>query len=123
MISGGAVVLEVADVSRAVRFYIETLGMKLVAELSDASSIIDAGDGFHLELRSGATGGPSSPRAQVTLYTKVPLEEAVAIYENRGVSFTLQGEAGRPKTACFEDQDGHRFALVAPPFDSDERLS
>ena len=53
MIRGGAVVVHVADVAVAVRFYIETLGMKLVEE-RPVESVIDAGEGFLLALRAGA---------------------------------------------------------------------
>jgi catechol 2,3-dioxygenase-like lactoylglutathione lyase family enzyme len=105
MIRGGAVVLNVADVGQAVRFYVETLGMKLVAEEAGGASIIDAGEGFQIELQSGPT---SSARPTVKLYAKVPLEEAVAIYENRGVRFVTSGQ-----TATFSDPDGNTFVLTA----------
>jgi catechol 2,3-dioxygenase-like lactoylglutathione lyase family enzyme len=102
MISGGLVTLRVADVERAVRFYVETLGMKLVEEGAGAS-IIDAGEGFRIELRQGA------PRdSAITLYSKLSLDEAVAIYENRGVVFTVDREEG---TAQFRDADNNLLTL------------
>ncbi len=101
MIRGGMVRLHVRDIGSAVRFYIETLGMKLVAE-PVGSAIIDAGEGFDLLLVAGTTS-----TADVVLRTKVPLEVAVAIYENRGVVFE-RGAGG----ALFGDPDGNRFTLV-----------
>lgn len=98
MIRGGAVVVEVVDVAQAVRFYIETLGMKLVEERT-GESIIDAGEGFLLALRAG----PDRTKRGVELRTKVPLAEAISIFEMRGVVFT---------GARFEDPDGNAFTLV-----------
>jgi catechol 2,3-dioxygenase-like lactoylglutathione lyase family enzyme len=105
MIRGGAVVLGVADLSRSVRFYVETLGMKTVAE-TEGAFVIDAGEGFLIELRSGHTVS----RATLKFYAKVPLAEAIAIYENRGVVFQRSEGAG-----SFTDPDGHELVLVADP--------
>lgn len=101
MIRGGMITLGVRDVASAVRFYIETLGLKLVEETPQAS-VLDAGDSFLIELRVG-TPGQSSP---VTLFPKVPLAEAISIYEMRGVSFADDGG--------FTDPDGNRLRLRAP---------
>lgn len=114
MICGGAVVVNVTDVARAVRFYIETLGMKLVSEDAQAS-IIDAGDGFRLELRAG-----TSRTSPVHLYTKVPLEEVIAIFENRGVAITVQRQGQTAVSAQFDDPDSNRFVILPQP--GDERL-
>ena len=99
MIAGGAVVVPVASVASAVRFYIETLGMKLVEERPD-ESIIDAGEGFLLALRPGTA---RLAAGAVELRTKIPLAQAIAIYENRGVVFT---------NGHFADPDGNAFRLV-----------
>lgn len=99
MIRGGAVVVPVASVASAVRFYIETLGMKLVEERS-AESVIDAGEGFLLALRPGT----ARIRNGIELHAKIPLAEAITIYENRGVVFDASGR--------FEDPDGNAFTLV-----------
>ncbi|MBX3259762.1 MAG: VOC family protein [Labilithrix sp.] len=108
MIRGGAVALGVSDVGRAVRFYVETLGMKLVREAPDGSAIVDAGEGFQIALSAGGAGAPS---ASVQLYPKVPIDEAIAIYENRGVSFTIERTEGRV-VARFQDPDANSLALV-----------
>lgn len=100
MIRGGMVTLAVRNVGEAVRFYIETLGMKLVEERA-GSSILDAGDDFLIELRPG-TPGAAVP---ITFFAKVPLAEAIAIYENRGIVFTTDG--------VFNDPDGNPLRLAA----------
>ena len=110
MIRGGMVMLNVSDVARAVRFYIETLGMKLVEE-SDGAAVIDAGEGFRIALRAGV--GPGGSSLAVTLYPKVPIDEAIAIYENRGVTFTTE-RTDRLVTARFRDPDANLLCLVQP---------
>ena len=101
MIRGGMVTLAVRDVASSVRFYIETLGLKLVEETAEAS-ILDAGESFLIELRAG-TPAQTQP---LTLFPKVPLAEAISIYEMRGVSFADDGG--------FTDPDGNRLRLRAP---------
>jgi catechol 2,3-dioxygenase-like lactoylglutathione lyase family enzyme len=110
MIRGGLVTLNVSDVGRAVRFYIETLGMKLVEEAADGSAVIDAGEGFLIGLRSGGAPGAG---AAITLYPKVPIEEAIAIYENRGVTFVIERPEQGHVTARFRDPDANLLCLQA----------
>jgi catechol 2,3-dioxygenase-like lactoylglutathione lyase family enzyme len=111
MIRGGLVTLFVKDVGTSVRFYIETLGMKLVEE-STHWAVIDAGDGFRIGLQSdglpATARGSSSTR--VGLYPKVPIREAIAIYENRGVRFDVK-EDGALTLAHFRDPDENALYL------------
>lgn len=112
MIRGGQVTLPVRDVNRAVRFYVETLGMKLVEEAGAARAVIDAGEGFHLALVLADRPPTSGSRASgdgtptVGLSPKVPLAEAVAIYEMRGVVFEQRDGA-----AYFRDPDDNALFL------------
>lgn len=111
MLRGGKVVLAFRDVGRGVRFFVETLGMKLVSESAD-ESLIDAGDGFILAIRQGE--GSSGPTG-IGLGAKLSLDETVAILENRGVSVRRTGDE-----AAFESPEGHAFVLYpAPPAPSD----
>src|SRR5436190_147672 len=107
MICGGLVTLSVKDVAASVRFYIETLGMKLVEEGGPKWAVIDAGDGFRIALREGKGGVTGS---SVGLLPKVPLKEAVAIFENRGLSFAVS-EEGSNTIARFADPDGNSLYL------------
>ena len=107
MIRGGLITLAVKDVGLAARFYIETLGMKLVEELGSTWAVIDAGDGFRIALRSDVSSTQTMP---VGLIPKVPLREAIAIFENRGISFDVSDDG--PRTiARFRDPDGNSLYL------------
>lgn len=112
MIRGGFVTLSVRDRDRAVRFYVETLGMKLVEE-APAWALIDAGDGLRIGLSVAPSEDPSGPVAAnrwIGLYPKIPLDEAIAILENRGVRFDVK-EAGGRTSAHFCDPDGNALAV------------
>lgn len=100
------ITLAVRDVTASVRFYIETLGLKLVEQTAEAS-ILDAGASFLLELRAGAPG----QNTHVTLFPKVPLAEAISIYEMRGVAFGDDGS--------FQDLDGNTLRLRVSPLPSE----
>jgi catechol 2,3-dioxygenase-like lactoylglutathione lyase family enzyme len=116
MIRGGSrgehadsIALPAPDVDASVRFYVETLGMKLVAAGPHGHAVIDAGDGFLLRLDAAlAEGSRTTP--PITLYTKVPLSQAIAIYENRGVRFVrFDARSG------FCDPAGNAFVLAEEP--------
>ncbi|CAN5922862.1 hypothetical protein BH11MYX4_BH11MYX4_30740 [soil metagenome] len=111
MIRGGLVTLFVRDLDRAVRFYVETLGMKLVEEAGSSWAVIDAGDGFRIGLHEGAgIEGRGASAPSVGLYPKVPLREAVAIFENRGVKFDVKDD-GPVTLAHFRDPDDNVLYL------------
>jgi catechol 2,3-dioxygenase-like lactoylglutathione lyase family enzyme len=116
MIAGGNVTLTVADLGRALRYYIETLGMKLVEE-SPGWAVIDAGEGFHVGLRAAAQGADAASvtaRAPVDMSVgfkvKGRFDDAIAVLENRGIVFEKQS-AGKSKVAAFTDPDGNPLYL------------
>lgn len=109
MIAGGQVTLFVRDVASAVRFWIETLGMKLVEE-DKGYAVIDAGEGFRVALHAGKTNVGST---KVGLYPKMPIKEAIAILENRGVAFEIIEDA-KVVLANFKDPDGNLLYLRQP---------
>lgn len=81
MIESGRVRLPVSDVERSLRFYIETLGVKLVAS-GEGTARIDLGGGFEVDLVR------ENGHAALTLALRGNFEEAVATYENRGLVLT-----------------------------------
>ncbi len=112
MIRGGRVTLHAGDVAASVRFYVETLGMKLVEERPDGTAILDAGGGLRIGLRAGMRprqGSDATDDAVLTLQVKVPLAEAIAIFENRGVVFERTASG-----VVFVDPAQNRIALESP---------
>lgn len=111
MIRGGLVTLFVRDVERAVRFYVETLGMKLVEGGGNDWAVVDAGDGFRIGLQPGALeGGRGAFAPAIGLNAKVPIKEAIAIFENRGVRFEVNDD-GPVTLAHFKDPDDNALYL------------
>jgi catechol-2,3-dioxygenase len=115
MIAGGNVTTVVTDLGRAIRFYTETLGMKLVTE-SVGWAEIDAGDGFIIGLHPAKVGAPKAAAhtgqspVSVGLRVKGQLGDVVSVLENRGITFHLQTDAA-VKLAFFADPDGNPLYL------------
>ncbi len=120
MIAGGHVTLAVTDLGRAARFYLETLGMKLVAQ-NARTVTLDAGDNLIIVLLSGrrenrpiADLATVMPDTMIGLRAKGQLDDVVAVLENRGIVFVLQG-TGPDRRAHFRDPDGNEFYLFSAP--------
>ncbi len=95
----------VASRPRALRFYVETLGIKLVEE-RQGCSVLDVGQGARLGLVEVANG---APRVAVGLaVANVP--RTVALLENRGVVFRSEAHAGMA-ASTFDDLDGNTLYL------------
>lgn len=112
MIRGGLVTLYVRDVETAVRFYVETLGMKLVEQAPPDWAVIDAGEGFRIGLHKGglSEGARGVDAPSVGFYPKLPMNEAIQILENRGVKLDVKGD-GPLRLAHFRDPDGNVLYL------------
>lgn len=117
MLKGGNATIYVADMDRAVTFYTETLGLRLLFRAGDHWASIDAGDGLQLGLHPA---GPQSPEpgtvGAVTVGFTVdePIDQVVATLEKRGVA--VQGPVGddsaRLKLAFFADPDGNQLYMT-----------
>jgi catechol 2,3-dioxygenase-like lactoylglutathione lyase family enzyme len=118
MTNGGAARIYVSDLQRAVKFYTETLGLRLRAGYQDQWASIDAGNGFVLALHSVSnTGSPFACRSGsicVGFEVIKPLEGVIARLESRGVQFRgpIQEDAGGGvRLAFFGDPDGNDLYL------------
>ena len=115
MIAGGNATVYVSDMDRAVRFYVETLGFKLVVRHEDHWAEVDAGGGLILGLHPASPHAPkpgTSGSISIGLAVNAPIAEVVAVLSNRGVVF--QGpvvENGPIKLAYFGDPDGTSLYL------------
>ena len=120
MIAGGNATVYVSDMDRAVRFYVETLGFKLVVRHAEhgqggLGAEVDAGGGLILGLHPASPHAPkpgTSGSISIGLAVNAPIAEVVAVLSNRGVVF--QGpimENGPIKLAYFGDPDGTSLYL------------
>jgi catechol 2,3-dioxygenase-like lactoylglutathione lyase family enzyme len=120
MIAGGSARLLVAEIDRAVRFYVETLGFKLHARAGDDWAEVDAGGGLLLGLHRSAPGGSGSDAlrgARGSIYVgfdvNQPIAEVVEVLANRGVEFRgPTKDEGGASLAFFVDPDGNALCLV-----------
>lgn len=110
MIRGGNATLSVSDMDRALRFYIETLGMKLALREGAGFAVVDAGGGFcvGLRLRAAGAAAPASGAEAVCAigFAVDKLDDVIAVLANRGVAFD---------GARFADPDGNPLYLYDPP--------
>jgi len=81
MFRGGVFTIYVSDMDRSVRFYIETLGMKLIERHGNHWASIDGGPGLSIGLH------PATPEVAVGLYLDGSIGEAVKQLSGKGVRF------------------------------------
>jgi catechol 2,3-dioxygenase-like lactoylglutathione lyase family enzyme len=115
MISGGTVTIYVSDMERAVCFYTETLGLKLMYRGGPGYTAIDGGKGLEIGLHTthpgGAQPGPGGS-IQVGFYVDQPIAEVVATLRSRGAEVGDPRPGGGPITlASLADPDGNPLYL------------
>ena len=111
----GQIAVTVTDVSRAIAFYRDVLGLKFLFEVPNMAFFDCGGIRLMLTLPEGTSGTHSS-----ILYYKVPdIQQAYEVLSGRGVAF--QGKphwiAKLPDhdlwMAFFRDPDGNVLALMS----------
>jgi catechol 2,3-dioxygenase-like lactoylglutathione lyase family enzyme len=98
MFSGGNVTVYVSDMDRAVRFYSETLGLKLAYRFGDHWASVEAGRGLTIGLHPASAQMPAGRKGSM---------------EAKGVKFhgaSNEGKAGA--FVGFEDPDGNQLYLA-----------
>ncbi len=120
MITGATATVFVSDMSNAVKFYTDALGLKLRARYGDHYAEIDAGGGATIGLhpRSPKAPAPGTPGAiQIGLTVRTPLEPFVAQLQTRGVKFDGPIQEDPPvRLAFFGDPDGNTLYLCQTAF-------
>ncbi len=106
MIRGGMVEVPVARVSVAIRYYVETLGVKLVDDRGESCAVLDLGQGALVALVEKPR---DSARACIGL-SVADVPRAVSLLENRGIVFRSEAHAGRA-TSAFSDPEGNTLYL------------
>ena len=117
MIRGGSPTIFISDMDRAVKFYSETLGLKIAYRAGDKFCMIDAGEGLMIGLHPPAenSGKPGTNGAtQVGLNVAQPIDDVVAALKAKGVKFhgpVIADANGGVKLAFFNDPDGNMLYL------------
>jgi catechol 2,3-dioxygenase-like lactoylglutathione lyase family enzyme len=116
MFSGGNVTVYVSNMDRAVRFYSETLGLKLAYRFGDHWASIEAGTGLTIGLHPASAGSPAGRKGSMAIGLQLqgPLADAVSTLRAKGVRFqgdvVNDGKAG--SFIGFEDPDGNQLYLA-----------
>jgi catechol 2,3-dioxygenase-like lactoylglutathione lyase family enzyme len=115
MFSGGNVTVYVSNMDKAVRFYSETLGLKLAYRFGDHWASVEAGKGLTIGLHPASAQSPAGRKGSMAigLELKGSIQDAVKALEAKGVKF--QGIANEGKAgafAGFEDPDGNQLYLA-----------
>jgi predicted enzyme related to lactoylglutathione lyase len=115
MINGGLATIYVSDMDRAVKFYTESLGLKLQYQAGAGWAQLDAGKGLTLGLHGIHGGGPQPGQNGSTVIgfeLDEPMDQAYEKLSNSGVRF--QGpiqDTEHVRLAYFSDPDGNSFYL------------
>jgi catechol 2,3-dioxygenase-like lactoylglutathione lyase family enzyme len=116
MITGGNITVMVSNMDAAVRFYTETLGLKLANRYGDHWASVDAGGGLTIGLHPKSANYPTpGTKGSVVIGLAVdePIQQVVDRLTSTGAHFIrpirVDGFAG--SFADFEDPDGNLLYL------------
>jgi catechol 2,3-dioxygenase-like lactoylglutathione lyase family enzyme len=118
MIQGGVVTIYVSDMQRAVDFYADVLGLRLLSRADGHWAQLTAG-GLQIGLHPASVSGPAPGTPGATtlgLVAGVPIAEAVAALESKDVAVRgpVSGGGGI-MLAFFTDPDGNPLYLAEAP--------
>jgi catechol 2,3-dioxygenase-like lactoylglutathione lyase family enzyme len=115
MFSGGNVTVYVSSMDRAVEFYTEALGLKLVYRYGDHWASVEAGRGLTIGLHPASAEMPAGRRGSMSIGLELTgsIHDAVKALEAKGVQF--QGAVNEGKGGSFvgfSDPDGNQLYLA-----------
>lgn len=115
MFASGNVTVYVSNMDRAVRFYTEVLGLKLVYRFGDHWASVAVAQGLTIGLHPASEQSPAGRKGSMTIGLELSgsIEDAMKTLAARGVAFhgiANEGKAGR--FAHFEDPDGNTLYLA-----------
>ena len=109
--------LPVADLDRAVRFYVEVLEFTLTERRDDLGFAHIQTNVPGLEIGLSAGGAVAGTGGAIVNVSVADVASARALLESRGVIFAgpTQTIPGKVALAGFADPDGNRLRLAGPP--------
>src|SRR6058998_3558288 len=99
MLAGGTVTIYVTEMERSVRFYTETLELKLMYRGGPGYTAIDGGKGLEIGLHATHEGGPTpggGGPVHVGFYVDEPIADVVARLRSRGAQIGDPRPGGGP---------------------------
>jgi len=115
MFSGGNITVYVSDMDRAVKFYSETLGLKLAYRFGDHWASVEAGKGLTIGLHPASAEMPAGRKGSMAIGLELTgsIDEAVKKLEAKGVQFGARSNEGKAGSfASFQDPDGNLLYLA-----------
>jgi len=115
MITGGNATVYVSNMDAAIRFYSETLGLRLTNRFGDRWATVEAGRGLTIGIHPASADYPApGTKGSVMFGFEIdePIETAVARLKGKGVRFTgdiVHGNGG--SFASLVDPDGNPIYL------------
>lgn len=116
----GHVHLKVADLERAVRFYVDVLGFEVMQRMGDSAAFLSAG-GYHHHVGLNtweSEGGQPPPRSATGLYhvafrypTREALARALRRLLDRGEALEGAADHGVSEALYLRDPDGNGLEL------------
>lgn len=102
-----------ADLGRAVAFYRDVLGLRLIRQEDSSWAVFDTGS-VRLALHGAVEGHPVQTGGATAVFEVEDLDRAQASLEARGVTFLEHvGEVeGYARFASFLDPDGNRIQII-----------
>jgi catechol 2,3-dioxygenase-like lactoylglutathione lyase family enzyme len=102
----------VTDMDRAVAFYRDVLGLRLLRQEGPSWALFDAG-GRRFALHGAIEGRPMMPGGATAVFSVNDLDGARAVLADRGVEFGHEGDvAGYARFASFRDPDGNTVQII-----------
>src|SRR5579872_6610897 len=89
MFSSGNVTVYVSNMDRAVRFYSETLGLKLAYRFGDHWASVELGKGLTIGLHPASSHSPAGRKGSMAIGLEVSgsIHDAIKTLESKGVQF------------------------------------
>ena len=115
MFATGNVTVTVSNMDQSVRFYAETLGLKLLYRFGDHWASLQAGKGLTIGLHPASEQTPAGRKGSMSIGLELSgtMEDAVRELSAKGVKFGRVSDEGKAgKFAGFEDPDGNQLYLA-----------
>lgn len=115
MFNGGNITIGVSNMDRAVKFYTEVLGVKLVYRFGDHWASLQVGQTLTIGLHPGPVLPDSTHPGSMSIGFELsgPIEDAMRTLQARGVQFTSAVNSGKSgKFVSFRDPDGNPLYLA-----------